>query len=101
MLLKGARTLISSGMDTFCNLYASPALAKGGSGDVLAGIITALLARRPPQCTAGRMLSVQAAAYGALIHGLAGVRAAKRHGVNCTLPTDIVDCIRLDAEELD
>ncbi|MBR4877188.1 MAG: NAD(P)H-hydrate dehydratase, partial [Rhodocyclaceae bacterium] len=45
VLLKGARTLITDGMETCCNIVGSPALAKGGSGDVLAGIITALLAR--------------------------------------------------------
>ena len=100
-LLKGARTLITDGAEIWCNMHASPALAKGGSGDALAGIITALLARRLPQCTDARMLSVQAAAYGALIHGLAGIRAAKKHGVNCTLPTDVVDCIRLDADDID
>ena len=93
VLLKGARSLVTDGMETYCNLHASPALAKGGNGDVLAGIITALLARRE-----GNPGSVQAAAYGALIHGLAGIRAAKIHGENCTLPTDVVDCIRLDAE---
>ena len=98
VLLKGARSLITDGMDTYCNLHTSPALAKGGSGDVLAGIITALLARRMPQCSEGHMPSVHAAAYGALIHGLAGIRAAKKYGENCTLPTDIVDCIRLDSE---
>ena len=96
VLLKGARTLITDGETTCCNLYASPALAKGGSGDVLAGIITALLARRIDPLD-----SVDAAAYGALIHGLAGIRAAKKYGENCPLPTDIVDCIRLDGEGLD
>ena len=96
VLLKGARSLITDGETAFCNLHTSPALAKGGSGDVLAGIITALLARRISPLT-----SVKAAAYGALIHGLAGVRAAKQYGENCTLPTDIVDHIRLDAEGLD
>ncbi len=101
VLLKGARSLITDGIDTHCNLYTSPALAKGGSGDVLTGIITALLARRLPQYGEGRMLSWQAAAYGALIHGLAGIRAAKLHGENCILPTDVVDCIRLDAEGID
>lgn len=101
VLLKGARSLITDGMFTWCNLFTSPALAKGGSGDVLAGIITALLARRLPLASKGRMLSDQAAAYGALIHGLAGIRAAKRCGENCPLPTDIVDCIRLDAEGID
>lgn len=98
VLLKGARTLITDGMYSFCNLYASPALAKGGSGDVLAGIIAALLARRNNGC---RLPSIQAAAYGALIHGLAGIRAAEQHGENCTLPTDLVDCIRLDSKGID
>ena len=96
VLLKGARSFITDGVDTCCNLYTSPALAKGGSGDVLAGIITALLARR-----VSPLSSVDAAAYGALIHGLAGVRAAKKYGENCTLPTDIVDCIRLDSKGID
>lgn len=95
VLLKGARTLITDGETTCCNLYTSPALAKGGSGDVLAGIITALLARGNLAQEPSRLLSVDAAAYGALIHGLAGLRAAKKYGENCTLPTDIVDCIRL------
>lgn len=98
VVLKGARTLITDGIRTACNLYTSPALAKGGSGDVLAGIITALLARRYPEYDEGRMESQQAAAYGALIHGLAGIRAGKLRGENCTLPTDVVDCIRLDAD---
>ncbi len=101
VLLKGARTLITDGIRTCCNLHTSPALAKGGSGDVLAGIITALLARRYPEYDEGRMESRDAAAYGALIHGLAGIRAAKKYGENCTLPTDIVDRIRLDSEGLD
>ena len=101
VLLKAARTLITDGMDTYCNLHTSPALAKGGSGDVLAGIITALLARRLPEMYAAWFDSVHAAAYGALIHGLAGIRAAKIRGENCTLPTDIVDCIRLDAKGID
>ena len=101
VLLKAARTLITDGMDTYCNLHTSPALAKGGSGDVLAGIITALLARRLPEMYAAWFDSVHAAAYGALIHGLAGIRAANKFGENCTLPTDIVDCIRLDAKGID
>ncbi len=97
VLLKGARTLITDGAKTCCNLFTSPALAKGGSGDVLAGIITALRARRMPE----EFTSLQAAAYGALIHGLAGIRAAKLRGENCTLPTDVADCIRLDSQGLE
>lgn len=102
VLLKGARSLISDGIDTYCNLYTSPALAKGGSGDVLTGIITALLARYPDKDGQKQYVDgVDAVAYGALIHGMAGIRAAKIRSENCTLPTDVVDCIRLDTQGLD
>ena len=100
VLLKGARTLIADGMKTYCNLHTSPALAKGGSGDVLAGIITALRARHFPE-KYDWFSSIDAAAYGTLIHGLAGIRSAKIHGENCTLPTDLIDCIRLDHQGID
>lgn len=101
VLLKGTSTLISDGLETWCNRWGTPALAKGGSGDVLTGILTALLARPMPDTAEGRLSSAEAAAYAALIHGLAGLRAEKRHGENSMLPTDLVDCIRLDAEGLD
>ncbi len=101
VLLKGARTLITNGISTVCNLYTSPALAKGGSGDVLAGVITALLARQFVQYDRDDLDSMQAAEYAALVHGMAGIRAAKLRGENCTLPTDVIDCIRLDAKGLD
>ena len=89
VLLKGARTLITDGIVSYANLHASPALAKGGSGDVLAGILTALLAR-------GVASPVDTAALAALIHGMAGIRAAVRDGENCVMPQGLVDCIRLD-----
>ncbi|MBR3764067.1 MAG: NAD(P)H-hydrate dehydratase [Clostridia bacterium] len=101
VLLKGARTLITDGDEHACNIVGSPALAKGGSGDVLAGIIAALLARRVPEDDVPLLDSISAAQYGALIHGMAGIRAARQHGENCTQPTDIVNCIRLDAEGID
>ena len=63
---------------------------------MLTGIITALLARHDLS-----MDGFHAAMYGAAIHGMAGVRAAKIRGENCMLPTDVVDCIRLDAEGID
>lgn len=89
VLLKGARTLVSDGITTFANLHASPALAKGGSGDVLAGVLTALLGR-------GHLAPVEAAALAALIHGLAGLRTAEALGENCLTPQALIDHIRLD-----
>ena len=92
MLLKGARTLVSDGDATYISLYGTPALAKGGSGDVLSGILTALLCQRNRLSTS---LSTSAlAACGVLIHALAGLRA------NCSTPQALIDTIRLDDKEL-
>ena len=98
VVLKGARTLISDGESTFINRFGTPALAKGGSGDVLAGIVTALLAqhRRLPDDLSIASLT----AYAVLIHSLAGIRAAKRFGENCATPQALLDGIRVDDEEL-
>ena len=92
VLLKGARTLITDGISSYVNLHASPALAKGGSGDVLSGILTALLAR-------GDWPTVDTAALAALIHGLAGIRAARQEGENCVTPQSLIGCVRLDAKD--
>ena len=89
VLLKGARTLVTDGITSFANLHASPALAKGGSGDVLAGILTALLSR-------GLASTAQAAALAALVHGLAGIRAADIHGESGVTPQELIGSIRLD-----
>ncbi len=98
VLLKGARTLVSDGDATYISLYGTPALAKGGSGDVLSGILTALLCQRNRLSTS---LSTSAlTAYGVLIHALAGLRAEKRFGANCSTPQALIDAIRLDDKEL-
>lgn len=89
VLLKGARSLMTDGHQAAVNLCGSPALAKGGSGDVLSGMLGALLARPMP----GTQL--EAIQLAALLHGQAGCRAAQRLGENCITPMDIVQEIRL------
>ena len=98
VLLKGARTLVSDGDATYISLYGTPALAKGGSGDVLSGILTALLCQRNRLSTS--LSTSVLAAYGVLIHALAGLRAEKRFGANCSTPQALIDAIRLDDKEL-
>lgn len=90
VLLKGARTLMSDGSLTAVNRHGSPALAKGGSGDILAGMLGALLARHLP-CSLLETMQLAA-----LLHGLAGLRAGEEHGENCATPFDIINSIRLD-----
>ncbi len=73
VVLKGAHTVIASpGKETGIIPAATPALSKAGTGDVLAGLITGLLAQgHTPH---------QAAAAGAWIHAQAGMKAADWQG---------------------
>lgn len=66
LLLKGHRTVITNGDETFVNPTGDSSLAKGGSGDVLCGMICAFLAQGASE--------LDAAVIGAYIHGLAGER---------------------------
>lgn len=82
LLLKGHRTLITDGATTYRNQTGNPGMAVGGSGDLLAGMITALLGQgiRP----------LEAAACGAWLHGRAGDLCAEKLGQYGMLPTDML-----------
>lgn len=69
----------------FVNTSGSPAMAKGGSGDVLCGVIAGLLGLGVDEC--------EAASLGVYVHGLAGEAAAKRFGVHSVLAGEHADCI--------
>ena len=86
ILLKGAPTFVASPDG---RVFIVPAhnsgLAKGGSGDVLTGIITALLAQGLPTC--------EAAVLGALLHQKAGRIARTKMGASSMLPSDAIDAL--------
>ena len=85
VLLKGHETCITDGTDGYLNPTGNPGMAVGGSGDVLAGVITALLgAGLPP---------LEAAACGAWLHGAAGDRCAAEMGQYGMLPTDMLSAL--------
>lgn len=82
VVLKGHNTVITDGVKTYINRTGNPGMAVGGSGDVLAGIITALV---------GQGISpLEAAACGTWIHGAAGDICAKKIGQYGMLPTDLL-----------
>ena len=85
MLLKGHRTVITDGSATYINHTGNPGMAVGGSGDVLAGIITSLLGQG--------IAPLEAAACGAWLHGAAGDLCAAEMGQYGMLPTDMLNVL--------
>ena len=83
LVLKGHETLITDGNSSYRNTTGNPGMAVGGSGDVLAGMITALLAQG--------LKPLEAAAVGAWLHGKAGDLSAQRLGQYAMLPTDLLE----------
>ncbi|HSH69416.1 MAG TPA: NAD(P)H-hydrate dehydratase, partial [Deferrisomatales bacterium] len=83
VVLKGAGTLVASPGEATCLLaVGNPGMATAGAGDVLAGVIGALLARGMPPPEAART--------GVLLHGAAGDRAAEQHGEGGLVAGDLV-----------
>jgi len=82
ILLKGPTDIISNGKEVALNRTGSPLLTVGGTGDTLAGVAGALMARGLSPLEAG-----QAAAY---INGLAGELAGKKLGESLTA-TDLIE----------
>ena len=83
LVLKGFRTIIAAPDGTvFLNDTGNPGMAKGGSGDVLTGIIGSLLAQG--------FTPFHSAICGVYIHGLAGDYAAKELTENAMIPTDMI-----------
>jgi len=82
LVLKGARTLIAHPDGRVAvNTTGNPGMAKGGSGDLLTGLVAALLAQHP----ADPARAVEAAVY---LHGLAGDLAVRQADEHTLLATD-------------
>jgi ADP-dependent NAD(P)H-hydrate dehydratase / NAD(P)H-hydrate epimerase len=84
LVLKGWRTLIAHPDGSMAiNTTGNPGMAKGGSGDILTGIVAAMLAQYPH--TAGE--AVNAAVY---LHGLAADFAVREQDEHTLLATDTI-----------
>jgi NAD(P)H-hydrate epimerase len=83
--LKGAGTVVTDGRQVYVNTTGNPGMATAGSGDVLTGVVTALL---------GQNLSrLDATILGVYTHGLAGDIASNRLGPISLMATDIIDAL--------
>jgi len=85
VVLKGAGTVVTDGDRVYVNKTGNPGMATAGSGDVLTGVITALI---------GQALSTfEAAVLGVYVHGLAGDIAAHRLGQVSLTASDIIEAL--------
>jgi len=93
LVLKGQRTLLAfPDGRVWINPTGTPAMGKGGSGDILTGLIAGFLAQFPQQPDE----AVAAAVY---LHGLAGEIGARALGEKCLIATDILRYLSNATEE--
>lgn len=83
LVLKGAGTVVTDGDRVFVNKTGNPGMGTGGAGDVLTGIITALIAQK--------MKPFDAAMLGVTLHGFAGDIVAEKKGEISLTAGDITD----------
>lgn len=85
VVLKGAGTVVSNGVKVYVNKTGNPGMATAGAGDVLTGVITALIGQH--------LGNFDAAVLGVYMHGLAGDIAAKKFGRISLIATDIIQSL--------
>lgn len=85
VVLKGHRTVVTDGSKVFVNRTGNPGMATGGTGDVLAGVIGALLGQKLPP--------YHAACLGVEVHGRAGDLAARTVGEVSLMATDVLEAL--------
>ena len=94
LVLKGHRTIVSlPDGEVFVNTTGNSGMAKGGSGDVLGGILVSLLAQG--------MRPVKAAACAVWIHGRAGDLCAQSLGERGMTPSDMIRALPKVFQELE
>jgi ADP-dependent NAD(P)H-hydrate dehydratase len=85
VVLKGAGTVVTDGNKYYINTTGNPGMATGGTGDVLTGVIAALLAQKLPPFDATQL--------GVFIHGLSGDIARDQSGEIGLIAGDLVDAL--------
>ena len=84
VLLKGPVTRVTDGTVVYHSFFGGPVLARGGSGDLLAGLVGGLLAQSPTE-------PLLAAARGVVWQGMAADLLARAHGQTPVCVTQLLD----------
>ncbi len=83
VVCKGDRTLVTNGAQSYVNTTGNPGMATGGTGDVLTGILAALLGQK--------LGAWEGAVLGVYLHGLAGDLAVRDIGESSLIASDLID----------
>ena len=83
LVLKGHGTLVTDGRDEYVNDTGNPGMATGGTGDLLTGMIAALVAQG--------LVPLDAARLGVYLHGMAGDLAAEEYGQVPIIASDLFE----------
>lgn len=94
VVLKDAHTVIAApDGGRWLSVAGNAGMAKGGTGDLLAGLIGSLLVQARDRLRSGTLTVAEIAAAGVYLHGAAGDRCAEAWGEYGMLPTDILRAI--------
>jgi ADP-dependent NAD(P)H-hydrate dehydratase len=85
VVLKGYETVVADKDNFYVNTTGNPGMATGGSGDVLGGVITAIVSQG--------LNDFDASVLGVYIHGLAGDIAVEKVGETSLIASDIIECL--------
>lgn len=85
VVLKGAGSVVTDGQRTYLNASGNPGMATAGVGDVLTGVIAALIGQK--------LGAFEAAQLGVYVHGLAGDIARDQNGEIGMIAGDVVDVL--------
>jgi NAD(P)H-hydrate epimerase len=83
VVLKGANTVVTDGYHSYVDTVANSGMAKGGSGDVLAGMASSYVAQG--------LAPLEACKLAVYVHSQCGLRCAERLTKYSMLPTDVID----------
>ena len=100
VVLKDAHTVIATPDQVFISPFGNAGMAKGGSGDVLAGILGSLLVQNRHALDGETMTMGEVVAGGVALHALSGDVAAETHGEYAMTPSDMVVAMTQVTREL-
>lgn len=91
IIMKGNKTLVKSKNNFYENTTGGPSLSKGGSGDVLAGLIAGLWAQSGKRGAYNNKTAFESSILGVYLHGLCGDLASKKLSERCVLAGELLD----------